>query len=549
MKNHITYILLFLFVSVGLVSINGQNTIYDKILSDEFTEHPSGATAIVTKAGEPIYLGAVGTANIELDVDMKAEHVFRLGSITKQFTSVAIMMLEEEGKLNTDDPFTKYIPEYPIGDRKVTIAQLLNHTSGIRSYTGMPGFMQNNTREYYEVDSLIDVFDEEPFDFEPGTQWSYNNSGYILLGAIIERVSGKTYAQFIQERIFKPLGMNDSYYDDSEQVIRKRIPGYSPSAVGTVNANYLDMSIPYAAGSLLSNVEDLAKWNKAVFDEKLISKTSMDKIFKPTILADGSEQPYGFGWGVGKFQGSKIYQHGGGIFGFLTQGIYAPEEDVYVAVLSNCNCAPPSGAANRLLGEALGKSIEREEVSMEESQLKEYVGTYELEDEESKRFISFENGKLHSQRDEGRKFEIYPYGKDKFAFKGSSSVIEFSRKNGKIAGHHLVQISGDKGYANRTSMEIKMAEKVEVPAEVLESYVGKYELNPGMTLTVKMVDGKLMGGPEGQPPAELHPRSKAEFAVPDFGVKIVFKVNDSGVCEGMTFTQGPQSIEAKKLEE
>ena len=549
MKNFIKSSLILLLFVVGLLSIQAQNTPYDKILTDEFSPHPSGATAIVTKGEETVYLGAVGTANIELGVEMNPEHIFRIGSITKQFTSVAIMMLEEEGKLNTGDLFTKYIPEYPIGDRKVTIAQLLNHTSGIKSYTGMPGFMQNNTREFYEVDSLIDVFDEEPFDFEPGTQWSYNNSGYILLGAIIERVSGMTYAEFLHEKIFGPLNMTNTYYDDFHQIIPNRIPGYSPTNNGVNNANYLDMSIPYAAGSLLSNVEDLSKWNKAVFDGQLISKASMDKIFKSTVLADGTEQPYGFGWGVDKFQGSKVYQHGGGIFGFLTMGIYAPDEDVYVAVLSNCNCAPPESTANRLLGIALGKSIEREEITMEESELKKYVGTYEIEEADSKRFISLEKGKLYSQRDEGRKFEIYPFGKDKFALKGSPSAIEFVREDGKVVGQYLVQISGDKDYARRTSMKVEMKEKVNVPEAVLKTYVGKYELNPGMVLEITMEDEKLMGAPTGQPGAELVARSNTEFAVPDFGVKIVFKVNDSGICEGMTFTQGPQTMEAKKLEE
>ncbi|NNF36821.1 MAG: serine hydrolase [Saprospiraceae bacterium] len=549
MNKFIKSSLILLLVAFSFLSIQAQHTPYDKILSDAFSSQPSGATAIVTKGGEPVFVGAVGTADIELSVEMKPEHIFRLGSITKQFTSVAIMMLEEEGKLNTDDLLTNYIPEYPIGDRKVTVAHLLNHTSGIKSYTGMPGFMQNNTRDYYEVDSLIEVFDEEPFDFEPGTQWSYNNSGYILLGAIIERVSGMSYADFIQERIFDPLNMTDSYYDDAQQMIPNRIPGYSPSREGIVNSNYLDMSIPYAAGSLLSNVEDLAKWNKAVFDGKLISKASMDKIFKPTILADGNEQPYGFGWGIGKFQGSKIYAHGGGIFGFLTKGIYAPDEDVYVAVLSNCNCAPPEEAADRLLGMAIGKSIEREEIKISETALKDYVGTYDVEDADSKRYISFEDGKLYSQRDEGRRFEIYPYGKDQFAFKGDASTLEFIRENGKVVGHHLVQLSGDKGYAKRTSMKIEMKEKVMVPDEILKKYVGKYELNPGMVLEIKIEDGKLMGAPAGQPAAELVASSNTEFAVPDFGVKIVFQVSDTGVCEGLDFTQGPQTIKAKKLDQ
>lgn len=540
-------ILTLLLIS-GTFLLTGQKDLYKKILEDAFSNSPAGATAIIVENGETVYTDAVGKAHIELDVEMETKHIFRLGSITKQFTSVAIMMLEEEGKLKTSDLFTKYIPEYPIGDRKVTIAQLLNHTSGIKSYTGIPGFMQSNTRDYYEVDSLIDVFEEEPFDFEPGDSWSYNNSGYILLGAIIERVSEKTYAEFLQENIFRPLGMKSTFYDNHEQIIKNRIPGYSPSETMLQNANFLDMSIPYAAGSLLSDVEDLAIWNKAVFDGKLISKASMDKIFKAAPLNDGTEFQYGFGWGLGKIQGKTIYEHGGGIFGFLTQGIYAPDQDVYVAVLSNCNCAPPSNAANRLMAAALGNPIEREAIVLKDGELEKYVGTYDIEDAESKRFISLKDGKLYSQRDEGRTSELFPFAKDKFAYSDSPSVLEFVRKDGKIVGQNLVQLSGESGYAKRTSMKVEVVKEVIVAENILKSYVGKYELDGSMTLLIKHEDGKLKGGPEGQPLANLIPRSETEFAVPDFGVKITFKVNDKGECEALSFVQGETTMEAKKIE-
>ena len=213
---------------ISFLSLHSQNN-YEKILLESFPEDGTAGTAIVVKNGEIIYKGASGMANLELGIEAKPEHIFRLGSITKQFTSVAILQLKEDGKLNLEDNFTKYLPDYPLGDRKVTVAQLLNHTSGIASYTDIPGFMQNRTRNFMAVDSLINYFQKFPFDFEPGEAWNYNNSAYILLGAIIEKISGMSYAEYLEKEIFDKIGLENTYYDDSRKIIKNRIPGYSPS--------------------------------------------------------------------------------------------------------------------------------------------------------------------------------------------------------------------------------------------------------------------------------------------------------------------------------
>ena len=261
--------LLFLLCTILSVGVCAQSQEdYQKILSEYFTDDGPGATAIVAKGGEILYQGAAGMADLELQVPMDVRHVFRLGSITKQFTGIAIMMLVEDGEVALDDPLTKFLPDYPTGEHVITVEHLLTHTSGIQSYTDMPGFMEHEVRIGRSVDVLIDFFKDEPMQFAPGERWAYNNSGYILLGAIIEKASGQTYEAFVNEHIFEPLGMSRTYYDSHERVIAGRIPGYQPASGGPVNADFIDMSLPYAAGSLLSTVGDLLIWNTAVQSEK-----------------------------------------------------------------------------------------------------------------------------------------------------------------------------------------------------------------------------------------------------------------------------------------
>ena len=204
--------------------------------------------------------------------------MFRLGSVTKQFTSLAIMMLVEQGKVGLQDPIDKYLPGYPMQGKVITVEHLLTHTSGIQSYTDIPGYMASKVQADLTVQQLIDAFKNEPMQFDPGTRYRYNNSGYVLLGAIIEKASGQTYAAYIADHIFKPLGMTHSYYGTDEPKVAKLAGGYSE---GDKPARPLSMTQPYAAGSLLSTVDDLAVWDGALYTEKLVKRASLEKIWTP----------------------------------------------------------------------------------------------------------------------------------------------------------------------------------------------------------------------------------------------------------------------------
>ncbi|WP_375773689.1 serine hydrolase [Archangium gephyra] len=277
-----------------------------------------------------------GQANFEWQLPNTHDTKFRLGSITKQFTSMVIMQLAAEGKLSLDDKLTKHLPDYrkDTGDR-VTISHLLNHTSGIPSYTSSPTFFANDSRDPYSVADFVKKFASGDLEFEPGTKFSYNNSGYFLLGAIIEKLTGMTYAQALQQRIFGPLGMKNTGYDVHATVLPKRASGYQFGPGGLVNAPYLDMGLPYAAGSLYSTVEDLYLWDRALYLDTLLPAPLKQQLFTP-----GMNQ-YAHGWVVhpimlndGKTELASI-GHSGGINGFATLLIRAPERKELVVLLDN----------------------------------------------------------------------------------------------------------------------------------------------------------------------------------------------------------------------
>src|SRR5215470_364397 len=292
-------------------------------------------TVLVAEKGSVIYKKGFGLANMEWNIPNQPDVKFRIGSITKQFTSMLIMQLVREGKIKLDGKLTDYLTDYrkDTGD-KVTIHNLLTHTSGIPSYTELPRFFQDVSREPYTVTDFVKKYCSGDLEFEPGSQFKYDNSGYFLLGAVIEKVTGKTYEQVLKERIFDPLNMKDSGYDHFTTIISKRAAGYRKSPKGIDNAFYLDMSIPYAAGSLYSTVEDLYKLNQALYTEKLLVEKYKEMMFKPFL------KNYAYGWFIQKLslgEAKVTYnavEHGGGINGFNTL-ITRFTDDRHLIVLMN----------------------------------------------------------------------------------------------------------------------------------------------------------------------------------------------------------------------
>ncbi|MFD2287854.1 serine hydrolase [Pedobacter petrophilus] len=343
-KDHIrTLLILSLIICSSFNNLFAQNleTKIDSAIKTVFNDPTGpGVVFMVAKKGKIIYQKAFGKANLELDANLHTDNVFELGSMTKQFTAVAVLMLEEQGKLNVNDPVSKYIPDYPSGD-KITIHHLLTHTSGIKDFTKMKSLSDISQKDMTPK-MMVDYFKNEPLDFAPGEKFEYDNSGYVLLGYIIELVSGETYEDFITGHIFKKVGMDQSLYASDRKVIRKRAYGYHKKSYGYVNKTVISFSVPFSSGSLMSTMGDMLKWQNALNHNVLLNGAETKKAFSKYQLNDGKEFTYGYGWHIKDINGTPTREHGGSIFGFKTMGVYIPEEDIYVLGLSNCDCNSPT---------------------------------------------------------------------------------------------------------------------------------------------------------------------------------------------------------------
>jgi CubicO group peptidase (beta-lactamase class C family) len=331
-------VLLSLLTMSGGRQLAAQNaastaTKLDQYLSALTSAQRFSGAVLVARDGQIVLSRGYGMANYEWDVPNTPSTKFRLGSITKQFTSMAIMQLGEKGLLSVDDSITRHLADYPKTGDRITIHHLLTHSSGIPSYTGVPEY-QKNMRVAFSPAQMIDGFKDKPLEFAPGEKFKYDNSGYFLLGAIIEKVSGQPYDQYLQTHIFDPLGMKDSGYDRPQTLLKQRAAGYEWSASGLRNTEYLDMGQPFAAGSLYSTVEDLYSWDQALYTEKLVKRATLDQIFTPRIESAPGVQ-YAYGWSVSTVHERKMIGHGGGINGFSTFIARFPDERAVVIVLRN----------------------------------------------------------------------------------------------------------------------------------------------------------------------------------------------------------------------
>jgi CubicO group peptidase (beta-lactamase class C family) len=416
----------------------------EQIIHSYVVDHRFMGSVLVARDGKSLLDKGYGFANLEWQVPNTPTTKFRLGSITKQFTAASILLLEERGKLKIEDPVKKYMPDAPAAWDKVTIFHLLTHTSGIPSFTGFPDYPKRQL-ETMTPQQLVDWFRDKPLEFEPGTKWNYSNSGYVLLGYLIEKISGQSYAEFVQQNIFTPLGMKDSGYDSNSAIIERRAAGYSPGKNGPPeNAGFVNMSVPLSAGGLYSTTEDLLRWEQGLFGGKLLSPASLAKMTTPF------KQDYAFGLGVSTQDGHKAITHDGGIQGFNTSMTYYPDDKLVVAVLANLN-GPVAGQISSALGKvALGEKVvlpsERKEITLSPQALEKYAGSYELAfpDRAVPMIITFEEGKLLAKLGQQPKFQIFAESETLFFYKVVDAQLEFVRsEKGEITGLVLHQNGRD----------------------------------------------------------------------------------------------------------
>jgi len=314
----------------------------------------AGAAILVKKDGQILLQKPYGWASLELGVPMPEAGIFEIGSVTKQFTAAAILKLASAGKLALDDDFTQYVP-MDTGGRKITISQLLNHTSGIPSYTEIPEFWGLSI-ESHPRDTLLRLVESKPFLFEPGERLIYNNTGYFILGLVIEKASGQPYEDFLRATFFEPLGMDHTSYCSQTEVIPGKVYGYAYAPDGLKQKPYLDHTWPYAAGSLCSTAEDLLKWLEALHGGKVLNEAEYRQLTEPAALNDGSPLRYAMGLGNLFDFGHRQIGHSGGIHGFLSDTRYYPDDNLYVICLVNTTGPKgPDYFANALIWQLLDK--------------------------------------------------------------------------------------------------------------------------------------------------------------------------------------------------
>lgn len=388
------------------------------MLVEAYPSDGPGATVIVTRHGQTIFTGARGLADVAAHKPLQPDSIIRMGSLTKQLTAAVLLQLVDEGRVSLDDPLSKYRPDFPAPGDSATIRQLLDHTSGIQSYTAIPGFMtEANTARAYSTDALIAVFRDKPSVSKPGAQWAYNNSGYVLAGAIIEAATRQPWYQAIEERLTRPLGLTSIRYGDETPTIAWA-SGYTINDGAVHPAQKIDMSAPQAAGGLVGTVGDFARWTYALHHGRVLKPATYAQMIAPTKLPDGTIKNYGFGLEIGAIQGSHTLEHSGGIFGATTEAIYLPDQEVFVGVFANSDkpVTDPNVLARRLAALAIGKPYPHfTETRIDLAALRDAFGLYRADQGGEHKFFT-RDGRLFLQDADVPAREVFAAGNDRFFF-------------------------------------------------------------------------------------------------------------------------------------
>jgi CubicO group peptidase (beta-lactamase class C family) len=413
----------------------------DELLAAHARVNGFSGTALLASRGEPLFAKGVGYANVEWQIPNTVKTKFRIGSMTKQFTSMLVMQLREQGKVRLEDSVCVYVTPCPDAWKPVTIHHLLTHTSGIPTYTGIASWRETNMVPK-TIDQMLAVFRDLPLQWTPGDKYAYNNSGYFLLGVVIEKAAGKKYEQALQEMILTPLGLTDTGYDWSKTIIPRRASGYSGRGGALQNAAALDMQQPYAAGSLYSTVDDLLKWDQALYTEKLLPAAAKQVMWTPF------RDNYAYGWIIGEpaaalFGGHRRVAHTGGINGFSSVIVRLPETNVTVIVLANNDAVNASTVARDVAAVYYGQPYTipalRTAATINPAVLNGYVGKYEL----APGFVvtvTREGNSLMTQATGQGKFEIFPESDTTFFAKVTELTVTFvSGADGRVTHFTLTQ--------------------------------------------------------------------------------------------------------------
>ncbi|MGI0133356.1 MAG: serine hydrolase [Candidatus Micrarchaeaceae archaeon] len=566
MKRVFLLALVFSFIALPL---SGRAAVQTKDMRSKIDQYMNAAakvehfmgSVLVARGAQVVNAKGYGMADLKAHVPNTADTEFRIGSVTKQFTAMAILMLQSDGKLNVQDNICKYVPDCPKDWQPITIYNLLTHTSGIPNFTGFPNYMTVQAQPHTPT-QLLALFKDKPLDFKPGAKFSYSNSGYVVLGYIIERASGETYKQFLQQHIFGSLGMKNSGYDSSHPTAKNHAKGYEYSHGEYKPAQYVDMSVPFSAGALYSTVQDLYTWDRALAAGKLIPNSLQKQMFTPQVLvggelskAVGDQSYYGFGWFISNEFGHKEYSHEGGIQGFTSFNSWFPDQHVYVIVLDNMTSPDVFTVSRSLAAIVFGGKYTIPEVPkaihLPAKELQKFVGRYQVKPG-FLMFVTLADDQLKAQLTGQSAFPIYPESKTRFFFKIVRAEINFATNaKGEVTGFVLHQsgqsIPGKKLKPGEKIKTPKAPKTVSLTPEELQKFVGTYQITSDFSIVITREGDQLKEQATGQAALPLFPKSKTEFYLKAVEAQISFVTDSKGHVTGLVLHQHGRKTPGKKI--
>ncbi len=501
---------------------------------------------LIEKDGQILVRTAYGMSDVEKNIKNKNSTKFPIGSVTKQFTAMAVMQLQEKGKLDVKDKLSKYISDYPNGD-KITIYNLLTHTSGIPNFPSASDITAFKTEDI-KTEDCINIFKNAPLDFEPGSRWSYSNSGYILLGYIVEKVSGISLENYLTQNIFTPLKMNNTGVCYKNGVKMFDSNGYTGYLEVQPTGDETLLKVAFGAGFMYSTIDDLSKWADALSSEKLVSKKTMDQIFKPyeNTLADGF---YGYGWFVPESGTGEIH-HGGNTVGFTSMMSVDFDKKLNVIILSNKGYSDLTTVKNTLRNIVLGENYsvpeELKETSINSKDYGNYTGTYQS-DQGWKIIISRDNKNFYAQLTGQGKVEIFPKSDTEFFYKKVDAHITFVKDSEGLIKSLVFNQNGQKITADKINAETELRKEIKGDPKIYYKYVGQYNAVAGFTMTVTTEGDKIFAQITGQQKFEIFPESESSFFYKVVDAQIEFVKDGSGGVTGAVLKQAGQEFKMKKV--
>ena len=562
------FILSFTFFSYAQeTTINsGQIHKIDSTCDAYFKTLNAGGVIMVAQNGTPLFKKAYGLANAELNVPMTTDHKLGIGSISKQFAAVAILLLQKENKLNVKDDIRKYLPSYNTHGRTITIENILSHTSGIPSYTELYGF-DTLVSKSVSNHKLIKFFEGPDLLFEPGSNWSYSNSGFILAAIIVEKVSGKPFNDFIQEKIFGPLLMSETSMGTSDYVLNNKTAEYGgvvPKGRFKMDTQY-DWYWAFGAGQIVSTANDMLKWDQALYNEKFIPANILGLANKSFVLTTGQPANYGLGWGIGTIRDKALIQHGGAIGGYRAQAVRIPEDHIYVLVLSNYGTVNSSLISNRILSILYGIPELKDNENLQ-TDLKSLEGVYESLNAGSRVQTNFSKRNVfYTIRTDSNQVSVYRTGGNKTILAVADRDVLYNKANpyvqwkfdrnskGEVLGFRVNSLFGTFGperYNKKTSTPIPpVFMKQKTDAAAFSKFTGIYEHEFGDRVKIRMENNELkmydlLTGQEDK----LLFLGANRFYIQDREVEFFFETDKKGV-KSLRYFDGAYEIVMKKVDE